>query len=220
MAESMDTPDLLVNAPASPGVPRAPRSPAAPVLADFASPAAPALADFASPAVREGSALAEPPEVLLARQARVPQAKRNLAAAFGDECGSWGGDPWMLPPSPGGSPPPLLLSPRAARPVQLADLSNAVKREKKKACLVGARLERTFSGYVPRAEEAVAGEVAQVAEEAVAQEEDPETLFERSDLPALSSPKRPCRLEMDIKSLSPLKGMHIDFDELQMYDCV
>jgi hypothetical protein len=82
-----------------------------------------------------------------------------------------------------------------------------VKREKKKTGLV--RLERTFSGYLPRAEEAVAKA-----------EEDPETLFERSDLPALSSPKRPCRLEMDIKSLSPLKGMHIDFDELQMYDCV
>ena len=213
MADSMDTADLLGKAPASPGVPRAPRSPGAPEHA--------ALADSASPAVREDSALAEPPDVLLARKALVPQAKRNLAAAFGDEaCGSWGGGPWMRPPSPGGSPPPLVLSPRPPRPVQLTDLSSAVKREKKKA---GLRLERTFSGYLPRAEEVVAQEV-------VAQDVDPETLFELSDLPALrscpgssvrpASPKRQCRLEMDIKALSPLKGMHIDFDELQMYDCV
>ncbi len=149
-----------------------------------------------------------------------------------EPCGSMS---FMRPPSTGGSPPPLVLSPRGQRPVQLADLSAAVKREKKKAGLVGARLERTFSGCLAP-EEAT---VVQEEEPMVAQEEvDPETLFEQSDLPGLcsvqSSPKR-CRLaygtkalspvkamsmDCDIKALSPLKRTNLDFDfkELQMYD--
>jgi hypothetical protein len=210
--------------PGSPGVPRAPRSP------EVA-----ALAEAASPAVREGSGLAEPPGIQLERKGRVrpsasaaerqAQRKRSLDAALHDEpCGSMS---FMRPPSPGGSPPPLVLSPRGLRPVQLADLSAAVKREKKKA---GARLERTFSGCLAP-EEAMVAEVAQ-------EEVDPETLFEQSDLPGLcsvqSSPKR-CRLaygtkavspvkavsmDCDIRALSPLKRTNLDFDfkELQMYD--
>jgi hypothetical protein len=234
MADSMDTADVLGQAPASPaaleivpgspGVPRAPRSPEA-----------------ASPAVREGSGLAEPPGIQLESKGRVrpsasaaerqAQRKRSLEAALHDEpCGSMS---FMRPPSPGGSPPPLVLSPRDQRPVQFADLSAAVKREKKKTGVVGVRIERTFSVYLPAPEEVV-------AQEAVAQEQvDPETLFEASDLPALrsvqSSPKRQCRLhygtkalspvkdmnvDCDIKALSPLKRTNLDFDftELQMYD--
>ena len=213
--------------PGSPGVPRAPRSP------EVA-----ALAEAASPAVREGSGLAEPPGIQLERKGRVrsipsaaerqAQRKRSLDAALHDEpCGSMS---FMRPPSPGGSPPPLVLSPRGLRPVQLADLSAAVKREKKKAGVVGARLQRTFSGCLAP-EEAMVAEVAQ-------EEVDPETLFEPSDLPGLcsvqSSPKR-CRLaygtkavspvkavsmDCDIRALSPLKRTNLDFDfkELQMYD--
>lgn len=213
--------------PGSPGVPRAPRSP------EVA-----ALAEAASPAVREGSGLAEPPGIQLERKGRVrpsasaaerqAQRKRSLDAALHDEpCGSMS---FMRPPSPGGSPPPLVLSPRGLRPVQLADLSAAVKREKKKAGVVGARLQRTFSGCLAP-EEAMVAEVAQ-------EEVDPETLFEQSDLPGLcavqSSPKR-CRLaygtkavspvkavsmDCDIRALSPLKRTNLDFDfkELQMYD--
>jgi hypothetical protein len=213
--------------PGSPGVPRAPRSP------EVA-----ALAEAASPAVREGSGLAEPPGIQLERKGRVrpsasaaerqAQRKRSLDAALHDEpCGSMS---FMRPPSPGGSPPPLVLSPRGLRPVQLADLSAAVKRDQKKAGVVGARLQRTFSGCL-------APEEAMVAEEAQ-EEVDPETLFEPSDLPGMcsvqSSPKR-CRLaygtkavspvkavsmDCDIRALSPLKRTNLDFDfkELQMYD--
>jgi hypothetical protein len=221
------SPAALEIVPGSPGVSRAPRSP------EVA-----ALAEAASPAVREGSGLAEPPGIQLERKGRVrsipsaaecqAQRKRSLDAALHDEpCGSMS---FMRPPSPGGSPPPLVLSPRGLRPVQLADLSAAVKREKKKAGVVGARLQRTFSGCLAP-EEAMVAEVAQ-------EEVDPETLFEQSVLPGMcsvqSSPKR-CRLaygtkavspvkavsmDCDIRALSPLKRTNLDFDfkELQMYD--
>ena len=63
-----------------------------------------------------------------------------------------------------------------------------------------APLQRTLSVYVP-------------FERPVEMDEmDAETLFAQSQLPGLRTPPRACRLEVDIKDLSPLKGLNLDLD--------
>lgn len=67
-----------------------------------------------------------------------------------------------------------------------------------------APLQRTLSVYVPFSPP------ADVAADAHAM--DAETLFAQSNLCGLRTPPRACRLEVDIKDLSPLKGLNLDLD--------
>ena len=169
-----------------------------------------------SPDAREKSVPEEPPDVQAQRRVnKRPRAQRCIARDFGK------------PPSRSPSPPPeIMLSPRALRPVKLPGLDTDDKgkgpaeemeagrasprkilrlqmQRKRQATMNGgssahntaAKNERGVSFYIPPD----------------ADEVDPETLFEASDLQALCSPR-------DVLDVSALKCVKLNFDDLKMYD--
>ena len=175
-----------------------------------------------SPDVREKSVLEEPPDVQAQRRVnKRPRAQRCITQDFGK------------PPSRSPSPPPeIMLSPRALRPVKLPGLDSDDKgkgpaeemeagrasprkilrlqmQRKRQATMNGGssahnaavKIERGVTFYIAPDEEPVPD----------ADEIDPETLFEGSDLLELCSPR------LDVGALTRVK---LNFQDLQMYDKV
>ena len=195
------------------------------------------LAPPESPGPEQSTALEQPPEVMQQRRVKNVGAKRCLADAFAKPPSrSPSPPPVMSPPailSPrrmtlqtafgekqpagGGEDKGKGAAPEAGaaheRPCKL--LRMQMRRASNKGMTGGssshnaAPLQRTQSVYFPAAavqsEDAVQAEDAELAMDA-------ETLFAQSNLCGLRTPPRACRLEVDIKDLSPLKGLNLDLD--------
>ena len=222
MSGSMDMADLVGKQPASPAG------------------AGPVLPEFASPAAREGTALAEAPEVMLSRRVQGSKAKRKLQTAFGDEpclpelvLGAGAEDA-------GDAGPAGAEDEREKKKVRIEDDSSvdvvpaapedkdppdetgatagagpagpAAKREKKKASITGGSDVK-----VARLESTFSVYLPGLSSppalvQDIEEVVDPAVLFAQSDLRLLRTPERVCRLRMHSQSLSPLKRMTLNLE--------